>query len=472
MTLKLTVKKDEGKEITIPEELRNSTEKILQYSDISKKRADMFRANLEIFKRLQDKSMYNPETRKVQGAVTSVFFEVYAAVFKKVLEQNNQNPLYQMFLMYAYMDEQLLKPEQTIALYELFKKPVIAGKCSVFNGKTWLEEIFNRKKDPSINEFEQDYYEVFREKMKRGELREQDKSEYVNNIDGRLDHEINNLFKIGQRLCCGQMSGYFPILHSGIINRDLTKALVTPNKIEESLNKVLEIDFSAFHREIVYNCPEKGISKELIMKFVLPDFILMPTFGSRAVMWQEITGRVRNSPGRFIFPVFTGENIDKLMVEVIAKFRWDLSKTMSSSSRNDVDQNSLIGDYTNYIQFFKKNRELSNEAKEKIKMQIERCRNSFGDIFASDYHTWINYESKGLMRLNKVSRGILFKHCPFAKSVRESLEKHPLYNPHITKFNNNRMKEAKFIKARYYKLTKRDTPLDPELKSNLMFYKM
>ncbi len=48
---------------------------------------------------------------------------------------------------------------------------------------------------------------------------------------------------------------------------------------------------------------------------MVPDFILMPVYGSRAIMWQEITGRVRSTPGRILLPVFTDENLDDLLVK-------------------------------------------------------------------------------------------------------------------------------------------------------------
>ncbi len=456
----------------IPEELINSTSKILVYADISKEHAFMFKINLEKFRRLADKSLLDPEALKIRDAISSTFFEIYSSVLKKVSLENNPSRLYQMFLKYAYIDEKLLEPKQTRLLYELVDKPVNQGQCSFYNLKDWLEKVFNMEEEPSVNEFGLDYYEVFREKKKRGELHDKDKPGYDNNADARLSHEINNLFNIGQKLCCGQMSRYFPILHSGMISSDLTKALLTPEIIEESLNRILQVDFSAFHREIVCNMPEKGIKKELIMKSILPDLILMPIFGSRAVMWQELTGRVKSSPGRFIFPIFTDEDLDNLMIEVIARFRWDLSKNMFSYVRNDGNQSSLTADYSNYLQFYRKNGDLSNDAKEKIKTQIAKYRNNVREIFASDYHTWINYESKGIVRLNKVVREIFLKYCPFSKTIRANLEKHPLYNPYITKYEGWRIKHNKVIQAHYSKLVRPNVPLDAELEGNLAFYNM
>ncbi|PKM77213.1 MAG: hypothetical protein CVU90_08670 [Firmicutes bacterium HGW-Firmicutes-15] len=458
--------------VDIPEELINSTAKILNYADISKEDAFMFKINLEKFRMLADKSLVDKDALKIRDAISSTFFDIYSSVLKKVSVENNPSRLYQMFLKYAYIDEKLLEPNQTRVLYEMVAKPNTQAQCSFYNLKDWLEKIFSKEEEPSVNEFGLDYYEVFREKKKRGEFLDKDKHGYDNNADARLSHEINNLFNIGQKLCCGQMSRYFPILHSGMISNDLSKALVTSEMIEESLNRILQVDFSAFHREIVCNMPEKGIKKELIMKSVLPDLILMPIFGSRAVMWQELTGRVKSSPGRFILPIFTDEDLDNLMIEVIARFRWDLSKNMFSYIRNDGNQSSLTADYSNYLQFYRKNGDLSNDAKEKIKTQIAKYRNNVREIFASDYYTWINYESQGIVRLNKVVREIFFKYCPFSKTIRADLEKHPLYNQYIIQYEKWRIKHHKVIQAHYSQLVKPNVPLDAELEGNLAFYNM
>ncbi len=47
-------------------------------------------------------------------------------------------------------------------------------------------------------------------------------------------------------------------------------------KINESLNKLLEIDFSVFYREGLYNEHKSGIKKEYVMEEVFPDFIVFP----------------------------------------------------------------------------------------------------------------------------------------------------------------------------------------------------
>lgn len=456
---------------SIPDELKDSTEKILRYAGIPGERADLFLTNLTAFRNLKDKLDTDVESRNIRRVISSAFFEIYEAVFKRVVAEKNTERLYHMFLSYGYMDEKLLDTQHTMALYELAGKPVAKRQFSVYSTEDWMSKIYTREKEPSLNEFGQDYYDVFREMRKRGEITDKEKPEYDSNVDKRLKHEIHNMFRINHRLCYGQINSYFPILHNDMVTRDISKALVTPAMIEEAVNRILEVDFSAFHREVFYQNQEKSIEKESIMKSFPPDFILLPTFGTRAVMWQELTGRNRSSPGRFILPIFTTEDLGSLMLKLIGNFRWELCKTMMGVAWLDVTQSSLTADYTDYIQFYKKNNDLSEEDKGKINEQIQKHRNMTREIFTSDYEIWINYESKGNVRLNKVVRSILYKHCPFSKSIREHLQKQPMYSDIASRFENIRAKRARELEAHYRKFTKDGSALDPDLEHNLIFHR-
>lgn len=455
----------------INQELSNSAQKIVEYSEISKKQADQFLENLRTYSRVKGHSTQDPNIRKLISDITSDFFIIYERVFKKVYEQKNNSRLLDMFLRYGYMDEKLLSMENIAEIYRLSVLSENKRNTNVYDMKDWLTEIYEMRKDPSINEFGQDYNDVFREMKKRGEVTDKDKNDYDNNIDRRLNHEISNLFRINQKVCHGQISSYFPVLNDEMITRDLGKAMVTSDTIQACIKKITDIDFSAFYREVSFRSAEKSIEKEFIMKPALPDIILMPTFGCRAAMWQELTGRDRSTSGRFVIPTFTTENIYDLVLKLIGNFRWELCRTMMGAAWNDVSESSLTSDYTDYIQFYKKNKDLSDEAKEKLATQIQKNRNMTREIFTSDYETWINFESKGVLRLNKVSRAILMKHCPFSKAIRTQLEKQPAYSSIITQFNNLRAKHSKSLEGHYSKLSKSGIVLDPELEHNLIFYR-
>jgi hypothetical protein len=74
-----------------------------------------------------------------------------------------------------------------------------------------------------------------------------------------------------------------------------------------------------------------------------------------------------------------------------------------------------------YIQFYRKNRDLSDDAKDKIKLQIQKARNNSRETFLIDYEAWMKNESNGSMKLNKVAREMMATYCPFSKEIRERL---------------------------------------------------
>lgn len=55
----------------------------------------------------------------------------------------------------------------------------------------------------------------------------------------------------------------------------------------------------------------------------------------------------------------------------------------------------LTSEYFDYVQFYRKNSELSTDAKEKIKTALTKARNSFKEMFVNDYIIWVVYEGKG-----------------------------------------------------------------------------
>jgi hypothetical protein len=453
----------------IPDELQNSAEQILEFSEISKDRYDLFMYSLNGFRELKDKLLDDEHIHSLRENIASVFFEVYESVFKRVSREKNQDRIYQMFLKYAYMDEKLLNPKNLCTLYRLSKKDEEGN--SVFNMKNWLQLIYDKQKDPSVNDFSLDYFDMFRELKKYGKVKASDKAEYENNVDKRLNFEIDNMFKHNHRLCNRNTKLYFPILYDEIIVRDLDKALVTSEKINNAIQEILKIDFSAFHREISYFNMEKGIEKEIIMQSVRPDIILMPAYGTNSIMWQEISGRVRNTPGRFIVPIFSDRSIDSMLQKVIGEFRWELCKTMMGVSWNDISIKSLTSEYMDYLQFYKKNKDLSEEGREKLKLQLRKHRNIYKQVFLSDYVDWLNYESNGTTRLNKCAREILLKYCPFNKEIREKLLNNPNFAPAVNIFNNQRAKQVKDLERRYAKYTQRGITLDEEMIETLNFYR-
>ena len=457
----------------LPSELNNSLENILTYCNFPKDKTEIFLKNMGMFRSLKDKSSSAPEIRELRGTITADFFELYSIALHKALESNNNIPKYiRMFLNYGYMDEKLLTHEQIFTLYRMCEKQYSSGRFDVSSCIQWFDMIYKMEKDPSINEFGLDYYDNFRDMKRRKQVTDQDKADYDNDSLGRLKFEINSMLKPNQKICHGHISSYFPILHKDMITRDLEKCAVTPEKIEEVLQKLLSIDYSAFYREVWFRAGQQQISMDRtpIMKEVLPDIIIVPTFGARGSMWQELSGKARNTPGRFILPAFCDEDLNDIILKLVGNFRWELCRTMMGAAWNDVTEKSLTSEYSDYIQFIKTNKDLSDDVKEKIKVQCAKFRNVVRDIFTNDYESYINSESTGILRLNKVARSILFRYCPFSRSIRENLAKQPAYSELVLQMTNQRTKYGKLLESKYNKAFNPDNR-DIEMEDTITFYK-
>ena len=153
----------------------------------------------------------------------------------------------------------------------------------------------------------------------------------------------------------------------------------------------------------------------------------MPTVGMRGSMWQEIDGRDRASAARFMLPIFCSVEIEPISYNVFGKYRWELCKRIQGAYWNNLSERSLTSEYYDYLQFYKKNRDLSDAAKEKLKSSLINCRNNFAEVFSKDYELWITHESKGISKLNRVSRVFMSKYCPFNSAIRDTLKLNPAY---------------------------------------------
>ena len=251
----------------------------------------------------------------------------------------------------------------------------------------------------------------------------------------------------------------------------IEEAYCDAQKINDCIEDLLNIDYSVFHREALYVNKEKGIEKEYMMKQVFPIFILYPTVGRNCIMWQEITGRKRDTVGRFLMPAFTFTSIREMVIKAFGQFRWALCKTIQGPSWNNIQVHSLTSEYADYIQFYKKNRDLSDERKEKVKLQIQRGRNNLREIFTLDYEVWIKSEANGAVKLNKVAREMLATYCPFMAPIRAQVEKQPIYEEAFARFERERNKKIHELELRYKAIENKIGELPEELVQTMDFYK-
>jgi hypothetical protein len=237
------------------------------------------------------------------------------------------------------------------------------------------------------------------------------------------------------------------------------------------VRKILKIDFGAFHREVLYNNPAMNIQREFIQVQVTPNIVMVPSIGTVIQFWQDREGNDRMSRGRLIAPIMATADLQMMLLRAIGTYRWEVCKTTMGPDWNNISVSSLTADYTDYVQFFHKSKELSEEAKEKLAEDMKRFRDD-RSRFVNDYTIYMRFESEGSQRMNRLARKIFTKHIPFAKEIRERLLKLPNYSEVIQKSINIRKKKAIELTPRYTKYERENKTLPPELIETRRFYNM
>ncbi len=435
---------------------------ILDYSGAGEEVAAQFKDLAGQFTQLKDKMATDDNTRKIRQGLVKHYYNIYKSVFLKDYESEEETPLIiDLFLKYGFLSEKLVSYEIMEELLELDESvPDSMMRCPVYNMKEWLTEIYEGRKEPSKSEFDMDYAENLRDMRKTGRITAEEEKKLAKNNEAKLDYEIQNMFKTNHRLIYGQVSVFVPFLFTEGCPGSLKRCYLSAEKVNEAVNKLLEIDFSAFYREGLYHEHKSPIKKEYIMEEVFPDFITFPVFGSNPVMWQELSGRKRNSKARFLMPAFLDTDIDTVMIKLFGRFRWELCRTMQGAAWNNIQIKSLTSEYSDFVQFYRKNRELSDEKKDKLKLQIQKCRNNTREVFVIDYENWIKLESKGGLCLSKPVREILATYCPFSKEIREKTSEQPLFRDAMARFVRERGKKSKEydIKFRVWQKDKVEVP--------------
>ena len=145
------------------------------------------------------------------------------------------------------------------------------------------------------------------------------------------------------------------------------------------------------------------------------------------------------------------------------EYRWEMCKRIQGARWNDLSDPSLTSEYFDYVQFYRKNNDLSADAKEKIKNNLVRAKNNYKEMFLLDYLSWIMYESAGSPRLNKVSRAIVAKYCPFRKDIRERLSSNPQFQPLFERYNHQMSQVKHKYEVIRQKLSNAGIPFPEEL---------
>ena len=450
--------------------LTGSLQQILEFSGWEAERAEGFKTAVEAFIRLPDRLSTEDTVRKLKRDISKQFFDLYQDVFLRAYKEKTAPMAVELFLDYAFVDERLITEEQLAAFCGLQKESQ-CGPCEVYTIREWLRLVYEGKKEPSKSEMDMTFEENLRDMKKRGLLTDEQMRAAATDRTGRLEYEIHNMFSCNDRLVNGQISTFVPILYNEGIGWAPQKSYLTRKKVNEVITKLLKVDPTVFYREAMYRNEELGIEKEFIMKQVFPEIILLPCTGVKAIMWQEITGKRRDSQARFLLPRFFEGDPEDVMVQTLGRFRWELCRTMMGLSWNNIQIKSLTSEYCDYIQYYRKNHELSEERKEKVKAQLQKAKGSTKEAFVQDYEIWVKYEANGAVRLNKITRELLASYCPFAAETRAALRSQPIFEDAMGRFERGRSKKVYELETHYRMLEKEKGELPEELVQTLHYYK-
>lgn len=456
---------------TIREELKESLDKILDFAEIDPFSQFEIKKLLNEFKELTDKNAMFDRAVELRKELTSIFYNLYKQIFFKSLNEEPSIPV-RMFLYFGYCDEELAGEDNLINLYEITKELSKSEmkNYGIYTFYDWLLAIYRGEKEPSRNEFEVDFAEYVRSEKKANKISEETANRLLGDPIKKIEYELENMFKATNKITFGRISTFCPIFFKDNMLKNVEDCYVRFTEIRKIIAKIKSIDYSAFYREILDTEDGEPMSREYIHIEKLPDFILMPNVGIRGCMWQEIEGKLRATSGRIMLPILHMENLQNTLLRLTAEFRWELCKRVQGGRWNDVTTPSLTSMYCDYVQFYRKNSELSSEAKEKIRLSLQRTKNSFKEMFVRDYISYLIYEVKGSPSLNKVCRQILCTYCPFSKKIMDALSKNPFYSTiirQITNKNEQKILRLSGIEAKYLR-EKREVPRN--LKREIDFF--
>lgn len=72
----------------------------------------------------------------------------------------------ELFLRYGFLSERLLREDMIEDLLTLDQGSIYQNGCHVFDMKEWLTAVMDGDRMPSKNEFDMDYEEFLRDKLK------------------------------------------------------------------------------------------------------------------------------------------------------------------------------------------------------------------------------------------------------------------------------------------------------------------
>ena len=444
--------------------------KILQFSDKSREFKDEFTELLTKIKALKDIQSTEKEALTLRSRFTTLYWELYETCFLKVIDSDLKSFIPGIMLHFGLIDEGLVTETELAAIDKAYSGPLALDEpIPAMTLPYFLERIYTGDINPSMSETGESFREVLQRQEKMSD-RERRAAEliYTDNPEDKVRYEIRMVACEVAKSIHGSKQKSLPVLNQQSLVGNINHLILSPEKCSEISQTFRSRDYGLFYREIV--CKHR-FGTDIVKNEILPHFVIYPVSGSRAMMWQELDGTKKNTPARFMIPLFFMGKCNEDIGTLLGQFRWELARAVAGTNWMDPVEGGMAGAYYDYLTFYKRNPHLTSTHKEYLKDFIKKTR-SDRDRFSADYLTWMLYEYEGRPRFNPVARDIFYRFAPFRREIRVELAKKPLYTDLETKRENRNRKEILRLESRFKRFEKANETLPPEMEKYMQFLKL
>ena len=412
------------------------------------------------------KNLKNTSNETIKRFNNNFFLNYYNAFLKH--QQNPQDKALLLYLKFGHISNELISSDVNDFIINNLK--LDEASENIIPLYHWLKMILTNQEQPCRSELGINYEKAIRDRYKKMSRKEKEHWDGISKdqkAKDKVSYELNNAIRVIMGMA--NTSKAIPHTLLGGLFAKAEHNFVSVSKLSKLIREIRKIDFSVFYRETVYH-PNNN-STEIINKEVEPYFILLPICGDKVVFWEEYCGNKKSTRGRIFVPIFFTGNLRASMIQALAAFRWELCRSTKGALWTDAVEGGLTGMFYDHVTFYKKNTKLSFEAKEKLGQLIRDNRKEPKRLFMYYYNLWIEYESKGIMKMDKICRQIFFKHLPFSSQIRDELNRIPIYHELINKYNNICQRNINRLEIRYKSRKNEQGELPKELLDNLSFYR-
>lgn len=444
--------------------------KILAFSDKPREFRDELTACLKKLKDLDDIHSTEKEHRMLRSRFNTLYWELYEACFLKIIDSDLKGFIPGIMLHFGLIDEEMVSKTELLAIDRAYSSSLAVDEpLSAMTLPYFLEKIYTGEVNPSINGTGEGFQDLLKRQTKMTAKEQQSIGVlYQDKPEDKVRYELTIVASEISRLTYGDQQKALPVLSSQTLAGSIDHLFLSAETCSETAGQFRTRDYSLFYRDIV--C-KHHFGTDIVKNEVLPNFVIYPVAGTRAIMWQEIDGVRKDTSARFIIPAFFMGKIQESIGTLLGQFRWELARTSVGSSWMDPVDGGLSGAYYDYISFYKRNPNLTATHKEALKSFIKKIRTD-RDRFASDYVTWAIHEYEGKMRFNPVVRDIFYRFVPFHQEAREEMAKKPLFTDLEVKRVNRTRKDVLRVESRSKRFEKANIPLPDQIKEYMEFLQL